>query len=49
MCHQVQVSDFVKEFIEKTHQYVQHVHLARWQDEPSLEYAEIDFPMVLYF
>ena len=33
LCHQVQVSDFVKEFIEKTHQYVQHVHLARWQDE----------------
>ena len=33
MCQQVQVSDFVKEFIEKTRQYVQHVHLARWQDE----------------
>ena len=33
LCQQVQVSDFVKKFIEKTHQYVQHVHLARWQDE----------------
>jgi hypothetical protein len=33
LCQQVQVSVFVKEFIEKTRQYVQHVHLARWQDE----------------
>ena len=33
LCQQVQVSVFIKEFIEKTRQYVQHVHLARWQDE----------------
>ena len=29
LCQRVQVSNFVKEFIEKTH----HVHLVRWQDE----------------
>ena len=33
LCQQVQVNVFVKEFIEKTRQYVHHVHLARWQDE----------------
>ena len=33
LCQQVQVSVFVKEFIENTRQYVHHVHLARWQDE----------------
>ena len=33
LCHQVQVSDFIKEFIEKTPLYVQHVHLEQWQDE----------------
>ena len=33
LCQQVQVSVFVKEFIEKARQYVQHVHLAQWQDE----------------
>ena len=33
LCQWVQVSVFVKEFIENTRQYVQHVHLARWQDE----------------
>jgi dTDP-D-glucose 4,6-dehydratase len=30
---QVQVCDFMKDFIEKTQQYVQHVHLARGKDE----------------
>ena len=33
LCHQVQVSDLVKEFIEKTHQYVHHVHLTQCKDE----------------
>ena len=33
LCQQVQVSVFIKEFIEKTCQYVQHVHLEQWQDE----------------
>ena len=33
LCQQIQVSVFIKKFIEKTHQYVHHVHLARWQDE----------------
>ena len=33
LCHQVQVSDFIKEIIENTHQYIQHVHSKRWQDE----------------
>ena len=33
LCHQVQFSDFIKEFIEKTPQYVQHVHLAQWYDD----------------
>ena len=31
--YQVQVSDFVKEFIEKTHEYVHHVNLTWWNDE----------------
>ena len=33
LCQQVQLSVFIKEFIENTHQYVQHVYLAWWQDE----------------
>ena len=40
LCQRVQVSVFVKEFIEKTHQYVQHVHLARWQDEKFRIYRD---------
>ena len=30
---QVQVCDFMNDFVEKTRQYVQHVHVARWKDK----------------
>ena len=29
----VLVCEFIKDFFEKTKQYVHHVHVARWQDE----------------
>ena len=31
--YQVRVCDFIKEFFQETQEYVQHVHVARWQDE----------------
>lgn len=31
--HQVQVYEFISEFHGKIQHYIQHVHMARWQDE----------------
>ena len=30
--YQVRVCDLIMEFFQKTQEYVQHVHVARWQD-----------------
>ena len=54
MCQHIQISDFVKEFIEKIHQYVQHDHLAQWQDEKLIRICRDTFPRgtilsVVYF
>ena len=42
--YQVRLCDFIKNFFQKTQEYVQHVHVARWQDDGTmsiLEYVEI--------
>ena len=31
--YQVRFCDFIEEFFQKTQEYVQHVHVAQWQDE----------------